>query len=146
MALLVWNKCHRCGPSEGHWQGPCSLCFSQLGSPQLQQEAGTGIPLLVLFGPDQAWLVRALQSPWAEPQHLCFPWLKILLLSQGIGATTDRSSGSLDTTSMGATSRSWEHILFPPGWLFYLLQEVCSPKGGAASHLLVGSHTCQVVP
>ena len=35
---------------------------------------------------------------------------------------------------------------YSPRWLLHLLQEVCSPKGGAASQRLLGSHYGQLVP
>lgn len=33
MVPLVWNEYHYHGPSQGHWQGSCSLCFSPVGQP-----------------------------------------------------------------------------------------------------------------
>ena len=85
-----------------------------------------------------------LQSHWVEPPSLCFSWLGSLQLLKGMGAGGSYSAGQA-LLNMGPLAGSGS-LFYSSRKLLCLLQVLCSPKGGAASQLLLGSCCCQLAP
>ena len=96
-------------------KGTIACTFPQVGRPQFCQWVRTGIPLVGMVLPPAALLTlighcwhEPLQILWVELRHLCFPDL----LGNG-HQHWELSWCRLGSTSMGATSRHQEHVLFP---------------------------------
>ena len=141
---MARNECHLPEPLQGHWLGRCSLCFSPVrpraalaGSVHQQPSLGT-------FWCRSGAAIASHANPQGRAKG--FPWLSRLLLLWGMGATTSSSSGTGWVPLVWGSLEGARNLCYSPGQLLHLLQEVCSPKGGAASQLMLGSHCCQVVP
>ena len=104
-----------------------SCASLQSGSLQLLQGAGTCGPLLALFGTDR------------PPGSLCWSHSVCVFPDQADYCSVGKHAppptallAQVGSTSMQTTGRNQE-LCYSPRQLFHLLQEVCCPKGVAAT-------------
>ena len=99
-----------------------------------------------LFGSNQVLLVQAPADPWGRAKVPLFSLIQqITALARNGHCCQQVFWCRLSSTCTGSLPGPG-NLCYSSRCLFHLVQELYSHKGGAASQLLLGSHSCQVVP